>query len=217
MNDDFRMQLTLDGEGVLGELLETVRAGGVRREAVDALGDRVAISRDDDRLWLYAATAEDVRAAAEAIEPLAERHGLRVVDRTPLERWHPEEERWEEASVPLPTTEAEHEIEQARHRRHERHHTERAGGVPEWEVLVTLPDEGAAQRWVGQLESAGIEHLVRRGRHVMAGAPSEDDARELAELLRREAPDDASLEVQGNGQAWWSSLHPFAVFGGLGG
>ncbi len=216
MNDDFRLQLTLDGEGVLGELLETVRTGGVRREASDALGDRVAVSRDEERLWIYAASAEDARAAGEAIVPLAEHHGLRIVERTTVERWHPEEERWEDASVPLPETKAEHEIEHARHVRHERHHSERSG-VPEWEVLVTLPDEGIAQRWVGQLEAGGMEHLVRRGRHVMAGAPSEDDARDLADLLRTEAPEGAKLEVQGNGQSWWSTLHPFAVFGGLGG
>lgn len=216
MNDDFRLSLTLDGEGVLGELLETVRAGGVKHEAADALGDRVAISQDGDLLWLYAGTVEDARAAGEAVEGLAERHDLRVAARGALERWHPEEERWEDASVPLPESRAEHEIEHARHVRHERHHSERAG-VPEWEVLVTLPDEGVAQRWVAELGASGMEHLLRRGRHVMAGAPSEDDARDLADVLRREAPEGAKLEVQGNGQSWWSSLHPFAVFGGLGG
>lgn len=215
MNDDFRIVITVDGDGVLGELLERVRAGGLEREAAETLGDRIVLSRDDDRLLVYAASEGDVAAARSALEALAGRHGLRVTDAGPVERWHPEEERWEDASVPLPETDAEHEVERARHRRHERRHSERTG-VPQWEVLVTLTSEEAARRWAGSLEDEGV-HVVRRGRHVMAGAPSEDDARTLAARLEAEAPEGSRLEVQGNGQAWWSSLHPFAVFGGLGG
>lgn len=215
MNDDFRVTMTLDGDGVIAELLENVRAGEVQRDLRDRLGDRVALSRDGDVLFIYASTESDARAAREAVEPLAEQHGLRVVETSGIDRWHPEAERWEDASLPLPETPQEHEAERAELRDAERDESERAG-VPEWEVLVTLPDDRAAREYEERLEAEGVS-VLRRGNHVMAGAPSEDDASALADRLRAEAPEGARFEVQGNGQAWWSALHPFAVFGGLGG
>ena len=50
----------------------------------------------------------------------------------------------------------------------------------------------------------------------MAGADTEDDAEALAERLRTEAPNGATVHVEGNGRAIFPSLYPFAVFGGLG-
>lgn len=213
MNDDWRVTIELEGEGVIGDLLEGVRAGAVGREAAKRLGDRVAVSHDDGRLRLYAASEADARAAETAIRPLLARHRLEGGPAR-LERWHHEEERWEDATVPLPADEAERRAEHERLMARERAESERAG-VPEWEVLVTLPSPQAARELADKLEGEGVP-VTRRSQHVMVGALTEDDAAALAERLRAEAPPEATLEVQGGGQAAWSALHPFAVFGGLG-
>jgi hypothetical protein len=50
------------------------------------------------------------------------------------------------------------------------------------------------------------------------GAANRDEAAELAERLRAEAPEGARVEVEPSGGAVWEVMpaNPFAVFGGLG-
>jgi hypothetical protein len=214
VNDDFRMTIELHGEGRLDELLEGFRAGEVEYEASKGLSERVVVSHSDDALFLYADSAAEARAAEAAARALLPRFDLEGGAST-LERWHPEAEEWEDASAPLPSTPAELEAERAERREAEREESEEAGHV-EWEVRIALPHTSAARELAERLEGEGLR-VQRRSHYVLAGAPSEDDARALAERLRAEAPAGAKLEVQGTGQEWWSVLHPFAVFGGLGG
>jgi hypothetical protein len=214
VNDDFRLTIELQGEGAVDRLLEGFRAGELEYEASNALDERVVISHGDDALFVYAGSAEEARAAEAAIRPLLDRFELRVGGAR-LDRWHAEAEDWEDASVPLPASDAEHEAERARAREAERADSE-ALGAPEWEVRVELPDREAARELADRLEREGLR-VQRRSHYVLAGAPSEDDARVWAERLRAEAPAGARLEVQGTGQEWWAVLHPFSVFGGLGG
>ena len=213
MTDDFRVYIRVDGHGLFGELLEGLRAGGVGREVSERLGDRVVVSHHGDELFLYTATEEDARTALEAVRPSLEEHELSVEEER-VERWHPDAETWEDASVPLPTTEEQRAAEHAKLVEAEAAASEEAG-VPQWEVRVTLAREEDARRYAQQLEEEGLR-IVRRSRHVLAGARTEDEARELAERMRAGAPEGARFEVEGNGQAIWPVLHPFAIFGGLG-
>lgn len=213
MHDDFRITLELEGDGLIDELLERFRAGGVEREAADALGERVVISRDGGRLLLYAATGEDAHAGEAAVRPLLEAHGLRAAPGR-LERWHPDAEEWEDAELPLPATDAEREAERAERRRAEREDSERAG-YAEWEVRIELTDTVSAWTLGERLRSEGLP-VIRRSHYLLVGAASEDDATALAERLRAEAPG-ARLEVEGSQAAVWSATHPFSVFGGLAG
>lgn len=215
MNDDYRLTIELGGDqGRLEELLEGFRAGEVEYEAVKALPQRVVVSHGDEELFLYAGSAEEARAAEAAVVPMLPRFDLEARG-SRLERWHHEAEEWEDASAPLPRTPAEEEAERAERRAAERAESAQAGH-PEWEVRVRLPHTRAARELAERLEAEGLA-VERRSHYVLAGAPSEDDARALAERLRAESPAGASLEVQGTGQEWWAVLHPFAVFGGLGG
>ena len=100
MTDDWRVTVPYDGEGVIGELLEHVRAGAVEHDAAERLGDRVVISASGDLLFLYTATEEDARTAEGVVRDLLGRHDLVVKGETKLERWHPEEERWEDGARP---------------------------------------------------------------------------------------------------------------------
>ena len=106
---------------------------------------------------------------------------------SPILRWHPVEEQWEDASAPLPETadqlEAEHQ------RREQQEAEERATeGYAEWEVRIDLPSHGDAVALAERLEAEGIAPIVRRWKYILIGAATEDDARALAERLRPRRP-----------------------------
>jgi hypothetical protein len=214
MNDDYRVTIPVTGKGVVAELLEGFRAGEVEHEAAKALSGRVVISHDDDHVFLYAGNDADARTAEATVRPLLPRFALQGGPAR-FERWHPDEEQWEDMEAALPSTPEEEAVERTRRRELERSESAEAG-YPEWEVRVELPNARAAKAFAAQLEREDLR-VSRRSHYVLAGAPSEDDARALAERLGAEAPPGARLEVQGTGQEWWSAMHPFAVFGGLGG
>ena len=90
-------------------------------------------------------------------------------------------------------------------------------GYAEWEVRVELPSPEETDTFADRLESEGIP-IVRRHRFVLVGAASEEEARELAERLRAEAPAGTKVEVEPGGEMVWEVMprNPFAVFGGLG-
>ena len=86
-----------------------------------------------------------------------------------------------------------------------------------WEVRLELPSHGRTRELADRLEQDGL-HVIRRWTFLLVGADSEDDARELAERLRNEAPD-AAIQVEPSGEmvAEVSPGNPFAIFGGLAG
>ena len=86
-----------------------------------------------------------------------------------------------------------------------------------WEVRLELPSHGRTRELADRLEQEGL-HVIRRWTFLLVGADSEDDARELAERLRSEAPD-AAIQVEPSGEmiAEVAPGNPFAIFGGLAG
>jgi hypothetical protein len=213
MTEDFRVWITIDGDGVVGELLEGLRASDAAREVEGKLGDRVVVSHSHDQLFLYTATHGDAEAAAAAVRPAIEHHKLRVIEQR-VQRWHPQAEDWEDATVPLPGSAEEQAAEHARVEADEALES-RETRLPQWELRITLPDAAAAQQYQEQLERDGL-HVTRRSEFVLAGTDTEDEARALADRLRASAPEGTRLEVEGNGNAVWTAMHPFAIFGGLG-
>ena len=177
------------------------------------LGDRVAVSRDDDVVFLY---ADDEAPAREVALMIQARLGHPSAGTVVLERWHPVEQTWEDADVPLPSTQEESEAE--RDRQQDREAAEsRASGHAEWEVRIELPDHDATVDFADRLEAEGIP-VTRRFTFLLVGAVNEDEAHELAARLEAEAPEGATIEVEPSGQMVWSvaPANPFAVFGGLG-
>jgi hypothetical protein len=176
-----------------------------------ALGERVIVSRDDEVVFLYADADERLRAAEEIV-----RRELGDGAEVTLERWHPVAQEWQAADAPMPETEAEIDAEEDRVREREEAEAE-ATGYADWEVRVELPSPEETDRFADRLESEGVP-LIRRHRFVLVGAASEEDARELAERLRGEAPAGAKVEVEPSGEMVWEVMpgNPFAVFGGLG-
>jgi len=212
MHDDWRLQFDLDpGTGLAG-LLAAVREREIDDDVRARLGDRVVVSHDASQLFLYADSEDALREAELVVRPLLEEHGVAGAAR--FTRWHPEEERWEDTSVPLPVSEEEHRAERERLAATETAESE-SRGYPEWEVRVETPSSSDARSFADTLRAEGLP-LVRRSHYVLVGAPSEADAQALADRLRGAAPAGSSFAVEGNGQEAWRALHPFAIFGGLG-
>lgn len=214
MHDEFRIEVDVPRERA-HELLDAL--GSLQR---GTLGDvsspkHVAVSHEDGHVFAYADSAEDATSAGVALEAILAKLGIEA---TPAaRRWHPEEERWEDISAPLPSTPAEHLAEHERLEETETAESE-AAGHPEWEVRVTLPTHHDARGFAERLESEGYP-LRRHWRHLQLGARDEDDARALAERLRVEAPEGSEIEVEGDAADAWAEVtapaRPFAIFGGL--
>lgn len=215
MADDWRLTVDFDDEGDGTQLVEWLSALRFEADERDRMGGRVVVSRDGPRVFLYADTEADARDA----EGLVRSHvsSERLQARVELERWHPVEQDWKNAALPLPQTDeelqAEHDRQQAREAAESREH-----GHAEWEVRVSFPDRDATAALADRLESEGIP-VIRRSTFVLAGAANRDEAEALAERLRGEVPEGARVEVEpGGGMVWEvTPRNPFAVFGGLGG
>jgi hypothetical protein len=213
VHDEFRVEVDIEpGSG--RKLLRVLEAVELPEDARRDLG-RLAVSHERDNVFLYA----DSLAAASQARSVVEREiaSLTLPGAVSLSRWHPIEERWEDASVAMPTTEEERAAERERLEQDETEESA-AAGYPEWEVRVTLPTHGEAREFAERLEGEGIP-VQRRWRHVMVGAVDEDQARALAERLGGEAPSGSEVHVEGSGLPFWNMLQgparPFAVFGGL--
>jgi hypothetical protein len=213
VHDEFRVEVDIEpGSG--RKLLRVLEAVELPEDARRDLG-RLAVSHERDNVFLYA----DSLAAASQARSVVEREIARLTlpGAVSLWRWHPLEERWEDASVALPASEEERAAERERLAQDETAESA-AAGYPEWEVRVTLPTHGEAREFAERLEGEGIP-VQRRWRHVMAGAVDEEQARVLAERLGGEAPLGSEVHVEGSGLPFWKMLHgpaqPFAVFGGL--
>jgi hypothetical protein len=215
MADDWRVTIDFDDEGDGTQLAEWLAAVDLEGEERSTLGDRVIVSRDGPRVYLYADSEEPAREVLRTVSARIEHEGHSAV--TALERWHPVEQAWKDGSVPLPDT-AE-EIAEEHERLQEREAAESAKtGAAQWEVRIELDSHEDTEALAERLESEGTP-VVRRHTFLLAGAANEDDARALAERLRGEAPDGAKVEVEpGGGMVWEvAPRNPFTFFGGLGG
>jgi hypothetical protein len=216
MADDFRLQIELDASGDGFSFAESMRELSLERDARKRLGDRVAVSADGPRVFVYTDTEGAAQEARRVIGPLLAEHGLTDSALT-LTRWHPEEERWEPIDKPLPSTPEEQAAE---------HAAEEAGetaqsleqGFAEWEVRVELPSHRETVRFADRLEQEGIP-VLRRWTFLLVGAPNEDEAQALARRIESEAPKGSKVHAEISGATVWKvgDPFPFAVFGGLGG
>ena len=214
MSDDWRVTVDFDDEGDGTQFAERLAALELEAEERERLGDRVVVSRDGPRVFLYTDAGERARAVHQTVSARIESEGLSAL--TALERWHPVEQAWKDPSIPMPRTEEQLEAE------HERLQEREAAeslekGRSEWEVRVELASHEDTLALAERLESEGIP-VVRRYTFLLAGAVYEDDARALAERLEREAPEGARIAVEPGGGLVWevAPSNPFAVFGGLG-
>ena len=113
-----------------------------RRRARKRLGGRIVVTRDGPRVFLYAGQEQEAREAERVARELVAAEDL-TAD-IAVTRWHPVEEAWKDASIPLPETP---EGEREELRMHEAE-AEREGTY-EWLVKLDLPSRAEAARASG--------------------------------------------------------------------
>lgn len=214
VHDEFRIdvEVSRDGAHALLSELRSLERGTL---ADVPTPQHVAVSHEQGHVFLYADSEQDASVAQAALEAILAK--LQIDATSSARRWHPEEERWEDISAPLPTTAAEHAAEHQRLEQLEARESEQAGHV-QWEVRVTLPTHQDARRFAERLSDEGYP-LRRHWRHLQLGAYNEDEANSLAARLRGEAPAGSEIEVEGDAADAWAEVtapaRPFSIFGGL--
>ena len=216
MAEDWRVTVTIDPPDNVESVLQALHELDVRQELRDQLGGRIAVSSDGPRVFLYADTRRGAEAAEQALREVLEEYALEQDPR--LDRWHPLEERWEDARMPLPNTDDARRAERERLDEQDEEDSERTG-IAQWEVRIEVPTPRDAERLADALERDGLS-VVRRSTYLLIGANDRDEADELAQRLHAESPEGAYVHVEpGSGLAWQlRPSNPFAVFfGGLAG
>jgi hypothetical protein len=199
MPDDWRVTATMRESGLVEPLLDRLARHEVEDEVVDRLGGRVVVTTGPSHVFVYADTEGAAREAEHILRELCEAHELDA--EFAVDRWHPLEERWEDATVPLPRTEAERRAEHEVLEQDEAVESQRTG-LAEWEVRIELESRHDAVELADRLEAEGLEP-VRRWSYVVVGTSNEDQARELAARLRAELPAGATVAVEA-GPAMWA-------------
>ena len=192
--DDWRIRIELpDEEGARGFLDRLGVTKGDAEELVDELREhRLAVSRDDETVFVYASTGMQAEQASRVVEQELQEAGLTPA-RFVTERWLRDEERWDDE----PDT---GDVEEDLLRR----------GYAPWEVRVECESLGEAEKLTDQLRAEGYD-VSRTFTFVIAGTATREQAAELARRVHGHVEPGGELvyEVQPS--------NPFAVFGGLGG
>ena len=191
--DDWRLRIELpDEEGARGLLERLGLAHSDAEEFAEELrAHRLAVSYDDDTVFVYASTGMQAEQARHVVEQELEEDDL-TPTRFVLERWLQDEDRWDDEPD---TGDVEEEL------------LER--GYAPWEVRVEAKSREEAQELAEQLRAEGYD-VSRTFNYVVVGASSRDQAAELARRVHGHVEPGGELvyEVQPS--------NPFAVFGGLG-
>lgn len=196
MTDDWRIRIELPearhAESFLGRIGLDLGSDEAKHLARELEGRRLAVSQDENELFVYASSPDEAEQARQIVEAELAEEGLEAKV-SEVEHWLDEEDRWT-GDPPQQTWEQE-EVER---------------GYAPWEVRIEYPSHADARKQADQLESEGYA-VVRRFRYLVVGTASEEEARELAERLHG--------QVEPGGELVWEVVpqNPFAIFGGLGG
>jgi hypothetical protein len=216
VSDDFRQTVKFEDQGHVLPFGRSLGERELERQAQEQLRDGVVVTHDGHKVFLYTATRDQAAAAERVVRDVLGQEDVRA-EVSGLERWHPVEERWEDASVPLPESGAEREAERDRFEEQETEEA-RESGYGEWQVRIDLPAHSDAVDLADRLEGEGLAPIVRRWKYLLIGAATEEDAQALAERLRGELPQGATVTAEPSGSVAWelTSRNPFAMFGSFG-
>ncbi len=190
-DDDWRVTVTLHDEAHVKHAMQSVREHEVEDDVRHRLGHRVAVSADGPHVFLYAATEDAAREADRVVREVLARRQLTA--EFSLDRWHPIEQEWADASTPLPQSAEEHEAESER-RVDDETRESLAAGQAGWEVLIEAPSHHGAVELAKRLQAEG-HPVTRRWKYLVLGANNEDEARDLARAMQQEAPASASVHA----------------------
>jgi hypothetical protein len=203
VSDEWRVEVDLDDEQHGFKLGERLRSLDLDDEARERLGDRVIVTRDGPRMFLYAQTEEQAREAERVARELVASESLSA--QIAVTRWHPDADEWKDATAPMPETDEQRALERERHER-KAEREPRPRWAYQWEVRVDLPSRNDTRELASRLSDEGIE-VRRHWKYLLVGAASEERANELAERIRGEAPEGSEVNVVTAG-----APHPVFVY-----
>lgn len=156
----------------------------VADEARRRLGYTIAVGAGGTQVFLYAGTEVAAREAERSARDVLAQHHLQAG--FALHRWHPAEQRWEDAEDAMPRTEAARQVEHQRLLDDET--TESlAAGVAQWQARAQFPSLHEAVAMASKLRMEG-RVVVRRWKFLVVEADNEDEAQHIADQIRQEAP-----------------------------
>ncbi len=197
-SDDWRVTISVSDQAHAGRAQQPVSLRQLEEDIRRQAGRGIAVGAGDAQIFLYAGTEAAARDAERTASDVLARHGIAA--QSVLHRWHPIEERWENPDVPMPQTEAERQAE--RQRLEDAQTAESlATGMPQWQVRVELGSHRQAVALARKLEDQS-RAVVRRWKFLIVGASNEDEAQEVAEQIRQEAPPDAVVIAEQAGVGW---------------
>jgi hypothetical protein len=191
--DDYRIRVELPEEENASGLLSRLGLGSWADELAHELeGRRLAVSEDENELFVYAASPAEAERARAIVEAVVAEEGIdaRI---GPVEHWLHDEERWDdEPREPTPEEELLQE------------------GVAPWEVRIDCQSHREAEELAERLEAEGYG-VVQRWKYLIVGATTREEAEALAARLHG--------EVEFSSAYVWETVpqNPFVIFGGLGG
>jgi len=193
-NDDWRIRIEVEEEERASGFLERLTGdlGSEARELASNLeSHRLAVSREGETVFVYAATRVAADQALAVVEAELRAHGIEARI-SQVEHWLDEEDRWDD-EPPGETWEEE----------------ELARGYAPWEVRVECGSHQEARELADQLEVEGYKP-ERRFQYLIVGTATREDAEALATRLHGEVEPGGELvyEVE--------PTNPFAIFGGMG-
>jgi len=97
--DEFRLEVDLH-ESVHGRISERLRSLDVDDEVAERLGERVIVTRDGERIYVYTATAEAAKEAERVVGEVLVEEGLQG-DEMRRRRWNQAQLFWQDADEPL--------------------------------------------------------------------------------------------------------------------
>lgn len=200
MADDWRVTVTLSDGSHANRVARYVRERQVSGELHVRLGHRIAVSVDGPVIYLYAGTEDAAREADRVVRDVLAEHDLTAG--FALDRWHPDEQDWQDASIPLPQTAAERRAEHQRLIEEETRES-LASGQAGWDVQVEMPSRHEAAELAERLRAEG-RPVIRRWRYLVVGANNEDEAARLAQAIKESTPSAVAVLAEGV---------PFASFG----
>jgi hypothetical protein len=192
-HDDWRVRIELPDEAGAEDFLGRL---GLRQSEAEELADdlrqhRLAVSQDDNTVFVYASTGMQAEQAGRIIESELQEAGV-TPSRFVTERWLREDERWDDEPE-------QPDVEEDLIKR----------GFAPWEVRVEAGSLREAHDLAERLRAEGYD-VSRTFTYVIAGAGSREEAVELARRVHGEVEPGGELVYEVQPQ------NPFAVFGGLG-
>ena len=193
-DDDWRIRIEVEEEEHATGLLERL-AGDLDSEARELARDlearRLAVSRDGDVVFVYAATRAEAERAHFLVEAELRKQGF-AARTSRIEHWLDEDDRWDDE--PAGETWEEEELDR---------------GFAPWEVRVECSSRHEARELAERLAAEGYKP-ERRFHYLIVGTATREDADALAQRVHGEVEPGGELvyEVE--------PANPFAIFGGMG-